>query len=70
MRDVITRFWCGLLDEDQVSALWGEGGEGSAQVLMQVGQMRITLAVCSSYAKENFNTSITVRIGWSGSKLG
>jgi len=23
MRDVITRFWCGLLDEDQVSAALG-----------------------------------------------
>jgi len=25
MRDVITRFWCGLLDEDQVSALSDAG---------------------------------------------
>jgi len=59
MRDVITCFWCGLLDEDQVSALWDGGGEGSAQVLMQVGYMRITLAVCSLDANENVNTSIT-----------
>ena len=26
MRDVITCFWCGLLDEDQVSALSDAGG--------------------------------------------
>jgi len=42
MRDVITRFWCGLLDEDQVSALWDGGGEGSTTRII------ISSPTCSS----------------------
>jgi len=28
---MFTRFWCRLLDEDQVSALWDGGGVGGAR---------------------------------------
>jgi len=69
MRDVITRFWCGLLDEDQVSALWDGGGEGSTRggadhyFLTDMFKCWCRLGICASrlpFARQTLRRTLTL----------